>query len=132
MRMFSHGICFKVQGLLKGPINYIEPVINRCANSKENMKTGGSSGPSDMDSDDWKMILCSRQFKSKPKELCDSIAQMARKICTHHTGLLEIRAFTASRLVPLDKNVVVDGKTTVWAMQWGLERSCILCIRLLF
>ena len=66
-------------------------------------RTGGSSGPSGMDSDGWKRILCSKQFKAKPMELCDSLADLARKLCTHHINPVYLKAFTACRLVPLNK-----------------------------
>ena len=95
-------------GILEGPIEYVEPVIfdnidgetiQACAK-----RTSGSAGPSGLDSDGWKRIMCSKQFKSKPKELCESIALLARKLCTKHINPTFLKAYTACRLVPLNKN----------------------------
>jgi hypothetical protein len=95
-------------GIFEGPIEYVEPVIfdsidgetiQACAK-----RTSGSAGPSGLDADGWQRILCSKQFKSKPMELCDSLALLARKLCTRHINPSFLKAFTACRLVPLDKN----------------------------
>ena len=37
-------------------------------------------------------------------ELCESVALLARKLCTRHINPSFLKAFTASRLVPLNKN----------------------------
>ena len=70
-------------------------MIERCAK-----RTQGSSG---LDADGWKRILCSKQFKSKTEKLCDSIADIARKLCSTHINPEYTRAFSACRLVPLSK-----------------------------
>ena len=95
--------------ILKGPIDKVETVsfdginadlIQQCAK-----KTEGSAGPSGLDADGWKRILCSKQFKSKPFELCEVIADLARKLCTSHVNPAFLKAYCACRLVPLSKSV---------------------------
>ena len=66
-------------------------------------KTSGSAGPSGADAELWQRILCSRQFKDKPSELCDTIAKLARKLCSKPVNPSYLRAYTAGRLIPLDK-----------------------------
>ena len=93
--------------ILHGPMQKIEAVIfdgidgemiERCAK-----RTQGSSGPSGLDADGWKRLLCSKQFKSKTEELCGSIADLARKLCSTHINPEYTRAFSACRLVPISK-----------------------------
>ena len=67
----------------------------------------GSSGPSKFDADDWKRILATKIYSadSEGKDVCDSIARMARQLRTEDTLDPEsISAALACRLIPLDKN----------------------------
>jgi hypothetical protein len=64
---------------------------------------GGSAGPSGLDSDGWKRILCSRQFGTKSKALCDAVANLAKILSSTYVNPMYIHAYTACRLVPLDK-----------------------------
>ena len=41
-------------------------------------KMNGAAGPSGADADMWKRLLCSRQFRRKPAELCKVLACIAR------------------------------------------------------
>ena len=66
-------------------------------------KMNGAAGPSGADADMWKRILCSRQFKRKPADLCKVLACIARKLNTTVVNPAYLRAFVAGRLVPLDK-----------------------------
>ena len=93
--------------LLEGPAVKVEPVIfesidgtliQACAK-----RTGGSAGPSGLDSDGWKRLLCSKQFGKKTGELCDAIALMARRLSTSYVDPGTLKPYTACRLVPLDK-----------------------------
>ena len=68
----------------------------------------GSGGPTLVDTDTWKDILCSKAFGNKSEELCQSIAELARKLCTeqiHPDCLVE---YNACRLVPLDKGLTKE------------------------
>ena len=66
-------------------------------------KTSGAAGPSGADADMWKRLLGSKQFKTKPAELCDAVAELARKLCLSEVHPTYLRAFVAGRLIPLDK-----------------------------
>ena len=65
----------------------------------------GSGGPTLIDTDVWKDILCSKVFGNKTEELSQSIADLAKKLCTeeiHPDCLVE---YNACRLIPLDKGL---------------------------
>ena len=68
----------------------------------------GGAGPDGVNLDLWKKFLTSKQHKGKPAELCQTVADLTkllnRKILPPH----HLQAFTASRLVTLDKNQVLD------------------------
>lgn len=68
------------------------------------MKTRGSAGPSGMDAQLYRRILCSKSFNNKGKLLRQEIATMTRNLSklSHHPSLLE--GYTSCRLIPLDKN----------------------------
>ena len=93
--------------ILEGPGLNVEPVIfenidgtliQACAK-----RTGGSAGPSGLDSDGWKSLRCSKQFGKKTGELCDAIALMARRLSTEYLDPATLKPYIACRLVPLDK-----------------------------
>ena len=94
-------------GLLQGPKNDVENVIynsidgeliERCTK-----RMGGSAGPSGLDSDGWKRIICSKQFTPKSYDLANAVAGLAKRLCTEFVDPSYIHAYTACRLVPLDK-----------------------------
>ena len=74
-------------------------LIKRTARS-----VSGSAGPSGADAEIWQRILCSKHFKSKPDKLCETIAELSRKLCCTVVNPDHIRAYTAGRLIPLDKS----------------------------
>jgi len=65
--------------------------------------TSGSGGPTQVDSECWQHILCCSAFKKPQELLADSIARLARRICTEVVDFQSIEVLTAGRLVPLDK-----------------------------
>ena len=93
--------------LLRGPLNKIEPVLFDMIDghkiSKAALHTKGSGGPTQVDSDAWKRFLCSKSFGNASKELCDSIASLARVISTEQIPSAMLQFYTAGRLVALDK-----------------------------
>eukprot|EP00794_Sanderia_malayensis_P018637 gene18637-biopygen15703 len=66
----------------------------------------GAAGPSSLDADGWRRILTSAAFGTKGHDLCDSLARMARKICSRRFCCEDnsLEAFLACKLIPLDKN----------------------------
>ena len=67
------------------------------------LKTKGSAGPSGMDADLYRRILCSKNFNTEGKLLKEEIATMARNMLTTSYHLSQPERYTASRLIPLNK-----------------------------
>ena len=94
--------------LLNGPIDQILPNIFDLINEQmiydAALKTKGSAGPSGMDAELYRRILCSKNFASEGKLLREELAVMTRNLLKscYHPSLLE--AYTSCRLIPLDKN----------------------------
>ena len=90
------------------PLPYIEPVIfdhiDGDSVAKAAKKNKGAAGPSGMDSDCWKRILCSKSFDKSSHTACDAIARMCRRLCTEHVDPESIQGLLSCRLIPLDKN----------------------------
>ena len=63
----------------------------------------GAAGPSGADSELWQRLLCSKQFRKKPAELCATLTDLSRKLNTAAIHPSYLRAFIAGRLIPLDK-----------------------------
>lgn len=94
--------------LLQGPICHEDSVRfdnlseESIYNSARSLK--GSCGPSGQDSDGIKRILCSKSFGKNSKALCYEIARIARRLCCEDVDSHCLQAFTACRLVPLNKD----------------------------
>ena len=93
--------------LLIGPAVDVEDVIFDSIDADLIERTAqsisGAAGPSGADGEIWQHILCSKQFKKKPQQLCEVIANLARKLCCSVVNPTDIKAYTAGRLIPLDK-----------------------------
>ena len=94
--------------LLQGIIEFVPPHMFDVADEqkihKADMKTKGSTGPSGMDTELYRRILCSKTFSTEGKDLREEIAISTRKLLTtsYHPSLLE--SYVASRFIPLDKH----------------------------
>ena len=68
------------------------------------MKTRGSAGPSGMDAELYRRVLCSKKLNTEGKLLRAEIATMTRNLLKHsyHPSLLE--SYISCRLIPLDKD----------------------------
>ena len=96
------------ESLLHGPIDLVPPGIfdlideHRIFDSA--LKTKGSAGPSGMDAELYRRILCSKNFAAEGKTLREEIASFMRNLLkyNYHPSILE--GYTACRLIPLDKN----------------------------
>lgn len=65
------------------------------------LRCSGSAGPSGLDAAAWQRLTTS--FRGSSSELCTAIALFARRICTQHVSFPGLAAFTACRLIALDK-----------------------------
>ena len=94
---------------LEGPFRPIHPVvyedINESLVMRAVMLTKGGSGPSGLDADGWRRIFTSRQFGNSSNDLRKSFANFIKKLCVEELeSTKSLEAFTANRLIPLDKN----------------------------
>ena len=93
--------------LLMGPIDEVSPAlfdqIDEEMIFKAAMHTKGAGGPSNFDADQYRRILCSKNFHTVGKELREQIAIMARTLCTKNLDPRCLEAYVASRVIPLDK-----------------------------
>ena len=89
-------------------------------------KTKGSAGPSGMDSELYRRILCSKNFKTEGKILREEIAVSTRNLLkkSYHPSLLE--AFAACRLIPLDKNPGIRPATKQLSNKATLNQSNLI------
>jgi hypothetical protein len=98
----------KDECLLNGSVDQIPPnnfdLINAQLIYVAAMKTRGSPGPSGMDADIYRRIMCSKNCSSEGKTLREEISTMTRNLMKscYHPSLLE--SYASCRLIPLDKN----------------------------
>eukprot|EP00116_Pleurobrachia_bachei_P002344 sb/3462606/ len=92
---------------LTGPVEKVEPIffdsitaktIEDCAQS-----LGGSGGPSGLDSNDLKRILCSRKFGTPGQKLRSAVSTLAKKLATQDINPAALSVFLSSRLMPIEK-----------------------------
>ena len=67
------------------------------------IKTKGGSGPSAIDADGWRRILCSNNFGDAKVDLRKVIANFIKKVCTEKMSAVSIEPFVTCRLIPLEK-----------------------------
>ena len=69
---------------------------------KASLKTKGAAGPSGMDADAWRRLMCNnKSYGAASDDLCETVARFARRLVSRTCDNLE--AYNACRLVPLDK-----------------------------
>ena len=73
----------------------------------------GSGGPTLIDADGWRHILCSKSYGKASTELCEVIADLAKKLCREPIQPDSLRELVANRLIPLDKGADKEGKPGV-------------------
>ena len=64
----------------------------------------GSGGPSKIDADFFKHILCTKFFKNHSENLCQAIADLTKRLATERIDPKYLRHFIAGRLIPLKKD----------------------------
>ena len=97
----------KSGSVLFGPVEDVPAILYQQINGEmvreAALRTKGSCGPSGVDANGFKRILACKCFKKSSTNLCDSLATLARRLCTEFVDPLTIEPILASRLIPLDK-----------------------------
>lgn len=62
----------------------------------------GAAGPSNLDAHGWRRICTS--FHGASADICNALAGLARRLCTEYVDPAGLTAFTACRLIALDKH----------------------------
>ena len=75
--------------------------LGRSAIRQAALGTQGAAGPSGVDAEAWRHMCSS--FTDASDGLCDALASCARRVATEHIDAGALMAFTACRLLPLDK-----------------------------
>lgn len=68
---------------------------------QKSLQTNGSAGPSGLCARGWRRLLSSAWCGTAGSDLCNAVATLTRKLAT--TDCQNLGAFTACRLIPLDK-----------------------------
>ena len=102
------------EALLDEALKRIHPIVFDAINEDTVLKaatvTKGGSGPSGLDADGWRRILCSTVFGTTNLDLRKAIAELIKKLCiepiTRNTDgkSSSIEVFVACRMIPLNKN----------------------------
>ena len=66
------------------------------------MRTNGSAGLSGVDAYGWRRFCSS--FKSASVDLCNALADVAKRLCTTKVNPDGLSAYVACRLIPLNKD----------------------------
>ena len=78
-----------------------EPVVYEAINGQSVFKAAkqlqGSGGPTLVDSDGWKHILCSKSYGNVSTDLCEAIAELAKKLCRDDIQPSLLNEFVANR-----------------------------------
>ena len=87
---------------------FVEPIIYEGLDSslimKSALQTRGSGGPTKIDADVWRQLLCSKSFMPASEGLCEQISTFAKHLCSEYVDPSCLTEFTACRLIPLDKD----------------------------
>ena len=65
------------------------------------LRVDGAAGPSNLDAHGWRRICTS--YHGASADLCSALAGLARRLCTDYVDPAGLTAFTACRLIALDK-----------------------------
>ena len=78
--------------------------IDGVAIHKAAKQTNGTGGPTHIDSDVWKQLLCGNTTKKESEALCNSISGIAKRLCREEINAEYPERLLSSRLIPLDKD----------------------------
>ncbi len=86
----------------------VEPVIFEAIDGplvqSVTKNANGSGGPTLVDTDSWKYMLCSKNFGKASDNLASAIADTAKRLCSEQINPCHLTHLLESRLVSLDKN----------------------------
>ena len=83
--------------------NVIFEEINAAMVIKSAEETSGAGGPTRLDAESWKHILCSKVFGKVSEEFAEAVAVTARRLCSEDIPHVYLRLLWDCRLVPLAK-----------------------------
>ena len=100
---------------------------------KSAMMLNGAGGPTLIDSDTWKHILCCKSYLNESQSLAEAIANIAKRLCAESIHPCCLREFTAARLIPLDKGADSAGNPGVRPIGIGevlrrIIRKCVVSL----
>ena len=96
-----------IGSLLYGPIDEVPDTYFNSIDGDQIGKaiklTKGAAGPSNMSGAFFNQI-CNKRFAAEGQEFREQVAKLARKLATEYVDPESIEAYTACKLIPLDKN----------------------------
>ena len=94
--------------LVEESANTVQPVIFEEIDSELiyqlAKKATGSGGPSKVDSEHWKHILCNKSYGNVSVQLCQSIADVTKRLCQEEVSTACVHHLLSCRLIPLKKD----------------------------
>ena len=125
--------------LLSGPIrsalpSYFERIDDEMIKTAAR-QTKGATGPSQLDADQYRHMLTSLKYKKEAKEIREQIAILSRKLATTVLDPSVLEAYTACRLIPLNKDPGVRpigvgeilrriiGKAVSWVLKLDVQKA---------
>ena len=85
------------------PLPVIFEEIDATSVYKVALNLNGSGGPTLVDADGWKRLLCSKAYGNVSVNLCQAVADLAKKLCREEVHPDCLHEFVACRLIPLNK-----------------------------
>ena len=96
------------ESLVRGSHTIVEPVIFEEIDSELvyqlAKKATGSGGPTKVDAEHWKHMLCNKSFGNHSTQFCRSIANVTKRLCQGEVQASFVHHLTSCRLIPLKKN----------------------------
>ena len=87
----------------------IDELLEECRTIQKHMKKGrksqaGSGGPSKVDAEMWKRLLCNKSYGKSSILLCQSIETVTKRICQEDVPSSFLHHLLSCRLIPLKKD----------------------------
>ena len=85
------------------PLPVVFEEINADKVLKAALQLNGSGGPTLVDAEGWKRMLCSKSYGNVSTNLCHAVADLAKKLCREEVHPDSLNEYVACRLIPLNK-----------------------------